>query len=146
MSEDKKMKMALFRFGVIAPLVSGPLEPMQAREIRRSIGERVYDWPNGRTKKIPSRTLCQWLYRYRQRGGFPALIDNARRDAGKCRAIPANVLLRVSESGGNACSLLPESRKRLVAGRDDLAGSVFHQAFAAEKDRGRRLPCRSRQR
>lgn len=97
MSEDKKLKMALFRFGVIAPLVSGPLEAAEAQAVRRSIGERQYDWPNGQTKKVPARTLRNWLFRYRQRGGFPALIDNPRKDSGKCRAIPAAILLRAEQ-------------------------------------------------
>jgi putative transposase len=93
MDQEKKLKMALFRFGVIAPLVSGPLEPEVSRQIRAALLEREFEWPNGRMKPVAGRTLNHWLHQYRG-GGFKRLVTTTRADAGTCRAIPAPVLLR----------------------------------------------------
>lgn len=95
--EDRKTKMALFRFGVIAPLVTGPLESAEANAIRACISERLYEWPDGKMRKVAERTLRQWVHRYRHRGGFAGLQDSVRKDSGNCRAISAELLLRAEQ-------------------------------------------------
>jgi putative transposase len=97
MSEDRPTKVALFRFGVIAPLVCAQLEPAEGRELKRAIGERAFTWPDGKMKRVARRTLSHWCWRYRNRGGFAGLVDGKRKDAGRCRAIPHAVLLRAEE-------------------------------------------------
>lgn len=52
MSIDERMKMALFRFGVIAPLVCRRLEKAERQGVRYQIGEQLYEWPNGRVKQV----------------------------------------------------------------------------------------------
>ena len=96
MDQEKKLKMALFRFGVIAPLVSGPLEPGAAREIRSAILDRAFEHADGQVKRVPKRTLNHWLAHYRN-AGFQGLVDGTRADAGTCRAISAPVLLRAEQ-------------------------------------------------
>lgn len=96
MSEEDRLKWALFRFGVIAPFVSGPLETAAAREMRVSVLSRQFEWPDGRVKPIGGRSLFRWLSHYRK-GGFESLVDSTRSDVGTCRAIPAAILLRAEE-------------------------------------------------
>lgn len=96
MSQEERLKWALFRFGVIAPLVSGPLESAAGRGMRASVLVRQFEWPDGRVKVIGERTLSRWLANYRK-GGFESLVDGTRSDAGSCRAIPAMILLRAEE-------------------------------------------------
>lgn len=92
MDEDKRTHMALFRYGVIAPLVGGDPKPDERLEIRREILAREFEWPDGTIKRVSEGSLRRWRRRYRL-GRFAGLIDGIRSDAGGSRAIPEAVLL-----------------------------------------------------
>lgn len=92
MELDRRSHMALFRFGVIAPLVQAQVTAEEKNLLRREILAREYEWPNGRTKPVDETTVRRWVRRYRQQG-FEGLMDGKRADAGKCRAIAGDVLL-----------------------------------------------------
>lgn len=84
--DDKAEKLALFRYGLIAPLV---LEPLARGELTRraeEIASRHYDIPNSKRRTVCVDTLLHWAVRYRQ-GGFPALAPKPRQDRGQSRAI-----------------------------------------------------------
>lgn len=92
MDEDKRTHMALFRYGVIAPLVCGDLKPEEKTKLRREILARDFEWPDGGVRRVSEGSLRRWQRRYRL-GRFAGLLDNVRADHGSCRAIPASVLL-----------------------------------------------------
>jgi putative transposase len=136
MEEEKKLKMALFRFGVIAPLVSGPLEPAVARDNRASILGREFEWPDGRVRRVAERTLGHWLAHYRS-GGFERLIDSTRADAGTCRAIAAPVLLRAEElrreiPTRSVSTIISILRKEGFKEADALAGTTLTRHLKAK--------------
>jgi len=84
----KAEKLALFRYGLIAPLV---LEPLPRGELTRraeDIASRQYDIPDSRRHTISVDTLLDWAARYRQ-GGFESLAPKPRQDRGQSRAITA---------------------------------------------------------
>lgn len=84
--DAKAEKIALFRYGLIAPLV---LETLPRGELTRraeEIAARNYEIPYSQRISLSVDTLLDWALRYR-RGGFPALAPQARRDRGQSRVL-----------------------------------------------------------
>lgn len=84
--DAKAEKMALFRYGLVAPLV---LEPLPRGELTRraeEIAARHYDIPDSKRRAVTVDTLLEWAKRYRT-GGFEALAPKPRQDRGQPRAI-----------------------------------------------------------
>jgi len=84
--DNKAEKIALFRYGLIAPLV---LETLPRGEMTRRAGEiaaRIYDIPHSARRQVSVDTLLEWALRYR-RNGFDALAPQPRQDRGQARAV-----------------------------------------------------------
>src|SRR5512144_3427905 len=84
--DAKAEKIALFRYGLIAPLV---LEPLARGELTRraeEIAARHYEIPASQRTSVSVDTLLDWALRYRN-GGFEALAPQPRQDRGQSRAI-----------------------------------------------------------
>jgi putative transposase len=84
--DAKAEKLALFRFGLIAPLV---LEALPRGELTRraeEIASRHYEIPGSKRRAITVDTLLEWAKCYRN-GGFEALAPKPRQDRGQSRAI-----------------------------------------------------------
>ena len=88
-SEDKKKK-AVWRLGVLGPLVSARLDHGDRREFFEAAAARTYEAPSGRLTRLTARTVEEWYYWYQQ-GGLAALEPQERSDAGKSRAIPPEI-------------------------------------------------------
>jgi transposase InsO family protein len=77
--DDKAEKLALFRYGLIAPLV---LEPLARGELTRraeEIASRHYEIPDSKRRAVTVDTLLEWAKRYRN-GGFEALAPQPRHE------------------------------------------------------------------
>ena len=86
MKDDKSEKIAIFRFGLIAPLV---LETLPRGELTRraeEIAARIYEVPHSTRRQVSVDTLLDWTLRYR-RNGLDALTPKPRNDRGQLRAI-----------------------------------------------------------
>jgi transposase InsO family protein len=84
--DAKAEKIAIFRYGLIAPLV---LEPLPRGELSRraeEIAARPYTWPDSQRTSVSVDTLLVWALRYRT-GGLEALAPKPRQDRGQSRAI-----------------------------------------------------------
>lgn len=84
--DTKAEKIALFRYGLIAPLV---LEPLPRGELTRRAEElaaRQYEIPGSKRTSVSVDTLLDWALRYRN-GGFEALSPQPRQDRGQSRTI-----------------------------------------------------------
>jgi putative transposase len=93
---DHRMKVALFRFGVISPIVCRPLTPDENRVLRQQILTQLFRYPDGSERRIPERTLRHWLGKHRK-FGFKGLFDEFRSDKGVCRAISSDVIEKAVE-------------------------------------------------
>ncbi len=94
--DDPRLKEALFRYGVIADLVTHVLSP---GELTRAIGEAAgqrFLLPRGGETGFSARTIWTWLREYR-RGGIEALLSKRRSDRGELRAISAEALERAAD-------------------------------------------------
>jgi len=86
MNHDKAETIAMFRYGLIAPLV---LETLPRGELTRrahEVASRLYHIPHSTRRQVSVDTLLEWSLRYR-RNGFPALTPQPRRDRGQTRAV-----------------------------------------------------------
>lgn len=82
----KAEKLALFRYGLIAPLVIEPLARGELTRRAEEIASRQYDIPDSRRRTLSVDTLLEWAKRYRH-GGLDALAPRPRQDRGRMRAI-----------------------------------------------------------
>jgi transposase InsO family protein len=84
--DSKSEKIALFRYGLIAPLVLEPLPRGELSRRARELADRDYDIPFSDRRRVSVDALIAWAARYR-RGGLEALAPKPRVDRGKPRAI-----------------------------------------------------------
>ena len=84
--DDKPDKTALFRYGLIAPLVLDTLPRGELTRRALEIASRLYDIPQSTRRQVSVDTLLEWTLRYR-RNGLPALTPQPRKDQGQQRVI-----------------------------------------------------------
>ena len=84
--ESKADKTALFRYGLVAPLILEPLPRGELVRRAREIAERQYEIPGSKRISVSAETLLKWARRYRH-GGFAALAPKPRQDRGQSRSI-----------------------------------------------------------
>ena len=90
MDDHKAEKIALFRYGLIAPLVLETLPRGELTRRAQQIAARLYDIPCSTRRQVSVDTLLEWTLRYR-RDGFAALAPKPRQDRGQMRAISPEV-------------------------------------------------------
>jgi transposase len=83
---DKAEKLALFRYGLIAPLVLETLPRGELTRRAQEIAARLYDIPHSTRRQVSVDTLLKWTLRYR-RNGLTALTPKPRLDRGQQRAV-----------------------------------------------------------
>ena len=84
--DDKAEKVALFRYGLIAPLVLETLPRGELTRRAQQIAARLYDFPHSTRHQVSVDTLLDWTLRYR-RNGLDALSPKPRQDRGQARAV-----------------------------------------------------------
>lgn len=88
---ERDTEIALFRYGLIAPLLFAPLPAGQVERALRQIAAQTYAIPYSTRKRVGISTLRRYLKQYRQ-GGFDALRPRERTDKGVPRALAPAVL------------------------------------------------------
>ncbi len=84
--DAKAEKIALFRYGLIAPLVIEVMPHGEMMRRARDIATREYEIPYSNRTQVSVETLLIWARRYRL-DGFPALAPKPRCDSGVSRVI-----------------------------------------------------------
>jgi putative transposase len=124
--DAKAEKVALFRYGLIAPLV---LETLPRGELTRraeEIAARNYEIPYSQRNSLSVDTLLDWALRYR-RDGFSALAPQARRDRGQSRVVPpqlAELIERLKRENPHRTGMTLLRELALVSGTDTPAISA----------------------
>jgi hypothetical protein len=83
LDEKIREKIALFRFGLIAPLVNGQVK---AKDYLTEMESKVHLVPYYGERKIAAKTIQEWHLHYR-RSGFEALKPKKRSDRGNSRRL-----------------------------------------------------------
>jgi putative transposase len=124
--DAKAEKLALFRYGLIAPLV---LEALPRGELTRraeEIAARHYDIPFSKRTAVSVDTLLRWAVRYRN-GGFEALAPKPRQDRGQSRTITpqlASLIERLKRENPHRTGATLLRELALSAGQDQPALSA----------------------
>ncbi|MBM3747985.1 MAG: transposase [Acidobacteria bacterium] len=84
--DEKAEKIALFRYGLIAPLVLEALPRGELTRRAQEIAARLYEFPHSARRQVSVDTLLDWALRYR-RQGLELLAPKPRQDRGHSRAI-----------------------------------------------------------
>jgi putative transposase len=84
--DAKDEKIALFRYGLVAPLVIEPLHRGEMMSRAREIAAHEYTIPYSNRSQVSVETLFIWARRYRLEG-FSALAPKPRCDSGVSRVI-----------------------------------------------------------
>jgi putative transposase len=90
---ERNTEIALFRYGLIAPLLYDPLAAGALEQALRAIAAKTYAIPYSTRTRVGVSTLRRYLLQYNQ-GGFEALRPHARCDQHKPRAFPPEVLAK----------------------------------------------------
>ena len=98
MEKDRKKEVAMFRFGVIHPLIGlKDTERMKKEPVIREIISREWEIPNSPRTHICRATVQQWLKRYKESGNeLESLIPKQREDAGRPRKVEPEVELSLA--------------------------------------------------
>jgi transposase InsO family protein len=133
--DDDRQRIALWRFGVLGPLVSARLEHGDRRAWFRAAAERVHEQPSGRLVQLSARTIEGWYLAYR-RGGLAALRPETRSDAGDSRAIRtevAELLVRAKQEKPRRSirRLIRMLERAGVARPRELSRSSVHRLLAS---------------
>jgi hypothetical protein len=86
MDEKTRQDIALFKYSLIAPLVTKTYTQKSAKDYLEEITARVHDTPRGKREYAPA-TLKGWLRLYRKHG-IDGLYPKVRSDKGKLRKLP----------------------------------------------------------
>jgi len=92
-SIDWNTEMALFRYGLIAPLLQDPPANGRQEQSLRDLAAKTYRIPGSPRTQVSLTTLRRYLKAYRS-GGFEALRPPPRADRGTPRAFDPNILER----------------------------------------------------
>ena len=95
MDEDRRKKIALFKYGLIAPVLSGNTG-LQMKYFKEA-AKKEYDVPYIGLRQYKARTFKSWLRRYRI-GGFDALMPKQRGDKGLSRKIDDRLAACIQET------------------------------------------------
>ena len=90
METKDKRAFALWRLGVLGPLMSARLDHGDRSAYFKEAAARTHQHPDGRSIKLSVRTIESWYYAYK-RGGFDALHPRPRSDCATSRAIRPEV-------------------------------------------------------
>ena len=95
MTLDQKQQIALFRYGVIAPLETGTSDPsISNNEFFRRAAKNTYAGPDGRPVTVSAATIEKW-HRYYKKHGFEGLMPQSRKDEGISRKLDEDLQAQI---------------------------------------------------
>ena len=135
MPDDKAEEIALFRYGLIAPLVLETLPRGELTRRAQEIAARLYDIPNSTRRQVTVDTLLEWTLRYR-RNGLAALHPKQRLDRGQQRVVApetATLIERLKRANPHrtGTSLLRQLAPANEHGKTELSASTLYRFLRA---------------
>jgi putative transposase len=137
MRHEEKEKIALWRLGILGPLISARLEHGDRRRYIEEAAARLQQQPDGTYVQISARTIESWYYVYRH-GGFQALLPQDRADRGRSRVIAAEVaeqILRVKRERPRRSirRIIRMLERAQIVARGALHRSTVHRLLRAHQ-------------
>ena len=137
MKQEEKETIALWRLGVLGPLISARLEHGDRRRYIEEAAARLQQQPDGTFVQLSPRTIESWYYAYRH-GGFPALFPQDRSDRGCSRVISAEIaekILRVKRERPRRSirRIIRMLERAQIVPRGTLHRSTVHRLLLAHR-------------
>ncbi len=134
MDDDLRDQIALFRYGVIGPLVSRMLAPGEKERLLNEISGQEWEIPGTRRRRIGRSTARYWIDQY-EAHGFEGLKPIARKDRGQCRGLSDTIQdlllrLRKAHPAVPVTRLLDLVREAGPPGTPRLSRSTVYRFFA----------------
>jgi len=130
MNEEQKTQVALWRLGVLGPLVSAHLERGDRRMLFQEAASRTYEDHEGCRITLSSRTVEAWYYRW-VKGGFEALKPRDRSDLGMCRSIPNEIAELILAITGESATIHTSDYPDAGAGGEGKGGRTYEKLGAS---------------
>ncbi len=92
--EQSAIKIAYFRFALIAPVIQGTFTDPTKTAYYRRVTENELTLPDGRTVRYNPKTLEKWEEYYRK-SGMDGLMPKKRSDAGKSRVLNEKAIAQI---------------------------------------------------
>lgn len=92
LTEEQKMEVALFRFGLIAPLLNNQVEDPKA--YLETVSSKVHDVPFYGRREYSEKTIRRWLSDYCKHN-LEGLKPSSRKDKGSFRVISSELAERI---------------------------------------------------
>ncbi len=89
--EERRTQIALFRYALIAPLLSRPLERGEISAHLKAVAAQTHRIPYSARSRLDEETIWRYYARHKE-GGFESLKPQPRADAGKPRRIPEEIV------------------------------------------------------
>jgi putative transposase len=124
--DAKAEKIALFRYGLIAPLVIEVMPHGEMTRRAREIAAHEYEIPNSERTRVSVDTLLIWARRYRV-GGFAALAPKPRSDCGVSRVITPQLAELIERLNRTAATLLRELALSSGSATPPISPSSLHR-------------------
>ena len=136
MDDETKRAIALFRFGVLGPLVSARLDHGDRKTYFTDAAARTHVMPDGRFVTLSARTIESYYYAYKQ-GGLDALHPEARCDQGKSRAIRPDVAALIvrakrEKPRRSIRRIIKILERAKVVRKDELSRASVHRLLKAD--------------
>ena len=95
-TKDEKKEMALFKYGIIAPLISNRDKYVSDSSFFVQVASQAHLNNDGVKKYYSVQTIKRWYYAYKAKG-FDGLIPSQRSDLGKSRKISNDTINKIKE-------------------------------------------------
>ncbi|MFR1708890.1 MAG: DDE-type integrase/transposase/recombinase [Clostridium sp.] len=130
MDENLRQSVALFRYSLIAPLITETFTQVSQKEYLEEVSAKRYDTPQGIKEYAPA-TIKEWLRLYR-RFGIDGLYPKIRSDKGKPRNLSSDVkefivYLKINSPKRSAKSIYQELIAKGYASFDDISLSTVQR-------------------
>jgi transposase-like protein len=94
--DERFQQIALFRYSLIAPAVTGTFEAPSLAQYFRNIAAMKHKHPDGKHVEVTCYSLERWLYNYKKLG-LAGITPKERIDRGRPRALASEAIHRIRE-------------------------------------------------
>ena len=137
MDQKKREKIALFRYSLIAPLITDTYPQESAKAYLKETCAQKFDSPPGMKKEYAPSTLKDWLRLYRKHG-IDALYPKTRSDKGKSRKLTEKakkfiINAKKDKPKRTAKSIYQELIAKGIIAHNDLSLSTVQRFISKKK-------------
>ena len=95
MNDNERNEIALFRYAIISPAVTGTYdETVSLKDFFREAAAKTYTNPRGEAANLSASTIERWFYNYKA-NGFNSLMPQRRADTGKSRKLDNDIMEQI---------------------------------------------------